>query len=80
MLSTLATFALHAALAAAACIPNTNNNLANSNPNSNTNTNTNTVSGVAIHPNGNSNFCLDVRSNRQVDGTAVQVYDCNQSG
>ncbi|KAH9480021.1 Chitooligosaccharide oxidase [Psilocybe cubensis] len=44
-------------------------------PNPPTNTN-----GVAIHPNGNTAKCLDVRAAEYANGTPVQIYDCNGTG
>ncbi|KAJ9110960.1 hypothetical protein QFC20_002726 [Naganishia adeliensis] len=35
--------------------------------------------GVAIHPTGNRNKCLDVAGNTRADGTAVDLYDCNDT-
>ncbi|KAF9466905.1 G-X-X-X-Q-X-W domain-containing protein [Collybia nuda] len=32
---------------------------------------------VAIHPNGNTSKCLDVRGSIFANGTPVQIYDCN---
>ncbi|KAF9456845.1 ricin B lectin domain-containing protein [Collybia nuda] len=38
----------------------------------------NTQTGAnAIHPNGNSNKCLDVKGTVFQNGTPVQIYDCN---
>ncbi|KAG6872922.1 hypothetical protein C0995_005180 [Termitomyces sp. Mi166 len=34
---------------------------------------------VAIHPNGDKSKCLDVRGGVFVNGTAIQIYDCNGS-
>ncbi|GLB44971.1 putative G-X-X-X-Q-X-W domain-containing protein [Lyophyllum shimeji] len=34
---------------------------------------------VAIHPNGNTAKCLDVRGNVWANGTPVQIYDCNET-
>jgi hypothetical protein len=34
-------------------------------------------SDVSIHPNGNTNKCLDVRAAAYANGTPVQIYDCN---
>jgi len=33
--------------------------------------------GRALHPNGNSKKCLDVRGAVFANGTPVQIYDCN---
>ncbi|KAF9034831.1 carbohydrate-binding module family 13 protein, partial [Panaeolus papilionaceus] len=35
--------------------------------------------GIAIHPNGNKNKCLDVRGASFKNGTPVQIYDCNNT-
>ncbi|RDB27201.1 Extracellular exo-alpha-L-arabinofuranosidase [Hypsizygus marmoreus] len=35
--------------------------------------------GIALHPNGNNNKCLDVRGAQFANGTPVQIYDCNGS-
>ncbi|CAA7269993.1 unnamed protein product [Cyclocybe aegerita] len=35
--------------------------------------------GIAIHPNGNFLKCMDVRGAQFASGTAVQVYDCNDT-
>ncbi|KAF8981382.1 hypothetical protein BDQ17DRAFT_1337346 [Cyathus striatus] len=37
----------------------------------------NTSTTVAIHPNGNTNKCLDVKGAVYANGTPVQIYDCN---
>ncbi|KAF9562513.1 hypothetical protein CPC08DRAFT_663165 [Agrocybe pediades] len=34
---------------------------------------------TALHPNGNTNKCLDVRGAVFANGTPVQIYDCNGS-
>ncbi|KAF4579418.1 hypothetical protein EYR36_001229 [Pleurotus pulmonarius] len=39
-----------------------------------------TATGVPIHPNGNGSKCMDVRGNTLVNGTPVQIYDCNGTG
>jgi hypothetical protein len=35
---------------------------------------------VQIHPKGYDNLCLDVQGNIHADGTAVQVWECNNTG
>ncbi|KIJ36191.1 carbohydrate-binding module family 13 protein [Sphaerobolus stellatus SS14] len=37
-------------------------------------------SSVTIHPNGNTNKCLDVQGATFADGTPVQIFDCNGTG
>ncbi|KAF9443039.1 carbohydrate-binding module family 13 protein [Macrolepiota fuliginosa MF-IS2] len=32
---------------------------------------------TVLHPNGNTNKCLDVRGDVRANGTAVQIFDCN---
>ncbi|KAJ8700662.1 hypothetical protein PTI98_003670 [Pleurotus ostreatus] len=39
-----------------------------------------TATGAPIHPNGNRGKCMDVRGNTLVNGTPVQIYDCNGTG
>jgi hypothetical protein len=66
MLTTVFNFAILAALAAADC--SIGGSLAAI-----------PSGGSPIHPNGNTNMCLDVQSNNQRDGTPVQVWECNGS-
>ncbi|KAF9451140.1 carbohydrate-binding module family 13 protein [Macrolepiota fuliginosa MF-IS2] len=35
------------------------------------------LSQVELHPNGNTNKCLDVRGDILANGTPVQIFDCN---
>ncbi|KDR84318.1 hypothetical protein GALMADRAFT_205989 [Galerina marginata CBS 339.88] len=37
-------------------------------------------SSHAIHPNFNTNKCMDVRGAKYANGTPVQIYDCNGTG
>ncbi|KDR84330.1 hypothetical protein GALMADRAFT_237117 [Galerina marginata CBS 339.88] len=38
------------------------------------------VTPTALHPNGNTNKCMDVRGANYANGTPVQIYDCNGTG
>lgn len=75
MLSTVVNFAILAAVASAACLPTTTTTSG-----STTTTTPSSSGAVALHPNGNSNVCLDVQGNVQANGTPVQVYTCNGTG
>ncbi|KAJ9127369.1 hypothetical protein QFC24_000776 [Naganishia onofrii] len=37
------------------------------------------TTAAVIHPSGNAGKCLDVAGNARADGTAVDIYDCNNS-
>lgn len=77
MLVGIAQVVLSATLAAAACIPAGMSNSVAMPP---ATQNPPPVSeSVRLHPNGNTNWCLEVQGNKRADGTPVQLAQCSSS-